>query len=203
MAERGEEGGGEVGRAGSPPTTPTAETEKPVETAADELENLKKALEDERARLNVYMNRMKYLQADFENLQKKMKREVEEGVRREEERLIARLLDVLDDLERAVEAGRGSGEKEAVTSGVEMVLKRFQRILEEEGLARVEAAGKPFDPRLHEAVEEALVDDVPENTVVAELRKGYLLKGRVIRSSMVRVARSPGKEKGCCEDSHV
>jgi len=153
-----------------------------------EAGKLKEAFEREKERADEYLNRLKYLQADFENYQKRAKREQEELVKRGSEQLIMKLLGVVDDLERAIEASKTS-DKEALVSGVEMVLKQLQATLAEEGLSQIEAVGKPLDPELHEAIATLETDQYPENIIVRVLRKGYSLNGRVIRPSMVEVAK--------------
>jgi len=154
-----------------------------------EAGKLKEALEQEKAKADEYLNRLKYLQADFENYQKRVEREREELLKRGNEELIMKLLSVVDDLERAVEAGKSSSDKEVLVSGVEMVLKQFQAALAEEGLSQIEAVGKPLDPELHEAVSTVETDQCPENIIVRVLRKGYSLNGKVIRPSVVEVAK--------------
>jgi len=154
-----------------------------------EAGKLKEALEQEKARADEYLNRLKYLQADFENYQKRVEREREELVKRGNEELILKLLSVVDDLERAVEASKSSSDKEVLVIGVQMVLKQFQAALAEEGLSQIEAVGKPLDPELHEAVATVETDQYPENIIVRVLRKGYSLNGKVIRPSMVEVAK--------------
>lgn len=137
------------------------------------------------------MNRLKYLQADFENYQKRVKREQEELVKRGSEELIVKLLGVVDDLERAIEASKNSSDKKLLVSGVEMVLKKLQATLAEEGVSQIEAVGKPLDPELHEAIATVETDQCPENIIVRVLRKGYSLNGKLIRPSMVEVAKKP------------
>jgi len=154
-----------------------------------EAGKLKEALEQEKARADEYLNRLKYLQADFENYQKRVEREREELVKRGNEELIVKLLSAVDDLERAVEAGKSSSDKEVLVSGVEMVLKQLQATLAEEGLSQIEAVGKPLDPEIHEAIATVETDQYPENIIVRVLRKGYSLNGKVIRPSMVEVAK--------------
>jgi len=154
-----------------------------------EAGKLKEALEREKERADGYLNRLKYLQADFENYQKRVRREREELVKHGSEQLIVKLLGVVDDMERAIEASKSSSDKEVLVSGVEMVLKQLQATLAEEGLSQIEAVGKPLDPELHEAVATVETDQYPENIIVRVLRKGYSLNGKVIRPSMVEVAK--------------
>ena len=169
-------------------------SDAPVERGVSRLRffeagKLKEALEREKERADEYLNRLKYLQADFENYQKRVRREQEELVKHGSEQLIVKLLGVVDDLERAIEASKNSSGKEVLVSGVEMVLKQLQAALAEEGLSQIEAVGKPLDPELHEAVTTVETDQCPENIIVRVLRKGYSLNGKVIRPSMVEVAK--------------
>ena len=169
-------------------------SDAPVERGLSRLRffeagKLKEALEREKERAEEYLNRLKYLQADFQNYQRRVEREREELVKRGNEELILKLLSVVDDLERAVEAGKSLSDKEVLVSGVEMVLKQFQAALAEEGLSQIEAVGKPLDPELHEAVATVETNHYPENIIVRVLRKGYSLNGKVIRPSMVEVAK--------------
>ncbi len=166
----------------------TGENEK-IKNLKREVEELKKALEEERKKAEDYLIRLKYLQADFENYQKRVKKEIEEAVRLEVEKLILKLLNVLDNLELALKIGRETNNKEALVKGVELTLNGLKEALKEEGLVGIEALGKPFDPNLHEAVEQIQTNNPPDNIVVEELRKGYILRGKVIRPSMVKVAR--------------
>jgi len=169
---------------------------KPVEKSIEnELEELRKALKEERDRAEDYLNRLKYLQADFENFQKRANREMLELVKYGNERLIVKLLNVVDDLERAIKSGKETNSKEALMDGVELILKELKEILRKEGLEEINAIGKSFDPNLHEAVAHVQTKDHPDNTVIEEIRKGYLLNGRLIRPSIVKVALSLS-EKG-------
>jgi molecular chaperone GrpE len=162
---------------------------KPVKKSLEnELEELRKALREERDRAEGYLNRLKYLQADFENFQKRVNRDMLELVKYGNERLIVKLLSVIDDLERAIESGKKTNSKEALMDGVELILKTLKEILGKEGLEEINAIGKSFDPTLHEAVAHVQNKDHPDNTITEEIRKGYLLNGRLIRPSIVKVA---------------
>jgi molecular chaperone GrpE len=161
----------------------------------EELNCLRKALEEERRKSEDYLNRLKYLQADFENYRKRVERELDEAARSSNERLIMSLLSVVDELELAVRAGEKSEGGDTIISGVRMTLKKLYEALEREGLARIEAVGKPFDPSRHEAVLKVKAEGYPDGFVVEEVRKGFMFKGRVIRPSMVKVAFSPAKDQ--------
>lgn len=160
-----------------------------------EVERLERALEQERKKSEGYLMRLKYLQADFENLQKRTKKEIEEAIKYGNEDLILSLLPVLDDLERALAASKTSGNKDAVTGGLELVLKAAQNTLYQRGVSHIDAVGKKFDPAKHEAIGFTFSSDYEDATVVREFRKGYILNNKVIRPSVVEVARRTSKEQ--------
>lgn len=155
---------------------------------------LKKALEEEREKSNEYLNRFKYLRADFENYRKRMEKEIRETAQVSKERLVLNLLDVIDELELAIHSGRETENKQALLEGVEMTLKKMYTTLGQEGLAKIEAVGKPYDPKLHEVVIKVPTKNHEENVVVEEVRKGYLLRNRVIRPSIVKITTRLGVE---------
>jgi len=102
------------------------------------------------------------------------------------EQIIVSLLPVLDNLERALAVKHDDVEK--VYEGVEMIIRQIRDILTAEGLEAIPSVGEQFNPEIHEAVMREEGSEYPENTVVEELRKGYTLKGKVIRAAMVKVA---------------
>lgn len=155
---------------------------------------LKKALEEEREKSNEYLNRLKYLQADFENYRKRMEKEIRETAQVSKERLVLNLLDAIDELELAIHSGRETENKQALLEGVEMTLKKMYTTLGQEGLAKIEAVGKPYDPKLHEVVIKVPTKNHEENVVIEEVRKGYLLRNRVIRPSIVKITTRLGVE---------
>lgn len=152
-----------------------------------EIKDLRESLEKERKRSEEYLTQIKYLQADFDNYSKRLKRDLEERVKRGSERLIVKLLPILDDLERAVETG--GCEDNPIRDGVKMILKRLKDTLSEEGLSEIDALGKPFDPLKHEAVGEIETSEHPEGVILKVLRKGYIFDGRVLRPSLVEVSK--------------
>jgi molecular chaperone GrpE len=172
------------------PMMEVEKAEKPTELIKleNEIDELRKALNEEHNRAEEYLNRLKYLQADFENFQKRVNREILDLVKYGNERLIVKLLSVIDDLERAIKSGKESNGKDALLDGIKLVLKELMYILKKEGLDQIDTIGKSFDPNLHEVIEYIEMKDCPENRIVEEIRKGYLLNGRLIRPSMVKVA---------------
>jgi molecular chaperone GrpE len=98
------------------------------------------------------------------------------------------LLDVTDDLERAIETASISQNMKNVIDGIKMVYKNFITILEREGLNRIEAVGKPFDPNLHEILTKIPSNKYDENMVIEEIRKGFMFKEKIIRPSIVKIS---------------
>jgi molecular chaperone GrpE len=156
-----------------------------------ETEKLKEELENERKRAEDYLARLKYVQADFENLKKRTERQLVEVKEYCTEPLIIELLEIVDELELAVKAGRNSESAESMIQGVEMTLKKLKKILENEQVTPIECVGKPFDPSKHSAVAKIEKGDVEECIVIEEMRKGYMMKEKVIRPSIVKVAVKP------------
>jgi molecular chaperone GrpE len=155
---------------------------------------LKKALEEEREKSNDYLNRLKYLQADFENYRKRVEKEILETAQVSIERLVINLLNVIDELELAIHSGRETENKQALLEGVEMILKKMRTILGQEGLAKIEAVGKSYDPKLHEVLMKVPTKDHDENVVIEEVRTGYILNDKVIRPSIVKITTRLGVE---------
>ncbi|MEM2942924.1 MAG: nucleotide exchange factor GrpE [Candidatus Bathyarchaeia archaeon] len=172
-------------------TSEISRKEADLETVVKELTSIKEALADEKKRSADYLDRLKYMQAELENLQKRTKKEIEEIIERANERLVSRLLVIVDDMEIAVKASPKVEDPQAVRSGFELVLKKMREILEDEGLERIEAVGNKFDPSVHEAANQIPREDMPEGHVVEELRPGYMFKGRVLRPSIVVVSKNP------------
>jgi len=160
------------------PTPPEGEA---APAAAPELA----AKEEEIARLT---DRLKRLQAEFENYKRRSARERADFLKFANEGLLLSLLPVLDNLERA-RASAPAETPPALVEGVEMIIRLFHSALEKAGVARMEAAGKPFDPGLHQAVAQVETTEGEDNLVVDEIQRGYLLEGRVLRPAMVRVSR--------------
>ena len=159
-----------------------------------EVEALRKSLRAERDRAEQYLISLKYLKAEFENYQKRTAKDMDELVKRGSERLARKLLGVIDDFERTIKASKAVGESSKLLAGVEMILKELQKILKSEGIEKIDAIGKKFNPELHEAVTVTKTDKCAADTIVEELRPGYMFDGRVLRPSMVTVANPPEKQ---------
>ena len=128
-------------------------------------------------------------QAEFDNYKKRVERERSEYVQFASAELIRELLNAMDSFDLAIHnASSESGPGETMLQGLDLIYKQFQDTLARFGLKVIEARGQVFDPNLHQAVSTVPTDDVAENTVVDELRKGYMLNGRLLRPVMVSVA---------------
>ena len=163
--------------------------------ASKRVRMLEEALKAEQAKSKDYLNQLKYLQADFDNYRKRIVREFQEVSQRSNEKLIASVLNVVDDLERAIETGKKIDSTGALLEGVEMVYKNLYAILEREGLTRIEAVGKPFDPNMHEILAKVPTDTHEDGIVIEEARKGFMFKGKVMRPSVVMIASKEEKSE--------
>ncbi len=147
-------------------------------------------LKEEADKAKEYWDKMLRLQADFENSRKRQEKERQDFLKFANVGMILELLNVLDDLERAVELAQTQHQDfSAFLKGVEMILAHLYEMLKEHGLKPIEAAGKLFDPNFHEALMQVENKELPEHTVVEEMQKGYFLSDRVIRTSKVKVSK--------------
>ncbi len=144
-------------------------------------------MEEKARRSDEYLDQLLRLKAEFENYRKRMNREREEFAKFATQELVSDLLTVIDNLESALLASEKTEDFQALHEGVEMTRKETLRILGQWGLEEVKAVGERFDPEKHEAVMHVDSDE-EEGRIVEELRRGYSLKGRLIRPSMVKVA---------------
>jgi molecular chaperone GrpE len=141
------------------------------------------------AQLDDYRNKLLYLQADFENYRKRVEREKAEFRATANESLILDLLDVYENLERALEAAKkGDAQASPMGKGLEMVYGQMKAILGRYGLKPIEAVGKKFDPRVMEAMMQELSGE-EEDIVLDEFQRGYTLNSKVIRCSKVKVSK--------------
>jgi molecular chaperone GrpE len=127
--------------------------------------------------------------ADLQNFRRRGEEERVRIIRDANERLIKELLPVLDDFDLAVGAAKQSQSYEQLIGGVEAILRKLNETLAKQGVQPVAAVGESFNPDVHEAVMIDEDSDAPDETVTAELRRGYQLNGRVIRPSLVKVAK--------------
>jgi len=157
----------------------------------EEIEELKKELEEQTRLAEDRLNQLKYLQADFDNFRRWSAKEKDTITSLANEKLINDLLVILDDFERALP----SLEKEKNRQGMEMIYKKLVKILSEYGLQPIECVGKKFDHRYHEVL---CTEKCPEeqNTILEDFGKGYQLKSKVIRPSKVKIAEHVAEDEG-------
>jgi molecular chaperone GrpE len=160
----------------------------------DRLKELTEALEEERKRSEGYLSKLQYLQADFENLRKRLDRQMEETRKYSNERLILEMLEVVDDMEAAVRARSSSSSVDQLVQGVEMTLKKLRKLLANEEVHPIPAQGETFDPLKHEAIARIESKGAEEGRIVEEVRKGYIMRGKVIRPSVVKIGVKPSPE---------
>lgn len=151
------------------------------------LENKKIAQEKENLSKE-YLEHLKRLQADFENYKKRQEKKKEEFIEFANEELINKLLSIIDNLERALDSTKNENSIEAISQGINNILKEFCNILNKEGVRPIKAINHKFDPYKHEAIMSFETDKYPEDTVTEEFRKGYYIRSKVLRPAMVKVA---------------
>ena len=173
--------------------TPEDSPKRKLEGLAARVSELEGELKTEKARSDDYYRRLQYLQADFENYRKRAEKEMGEVKRMGNERLLSDLLLVNDELELALQRAREKNENPVLLEGVSMVHKRLQGLMAKEGVQRIAGVGSKFSPDLHDAALR-VSSDSEEGTIVEEIRPGYLLKGRVLRPSIVKVAENQAGE---------
>ena len=174
----------EAEEAEAPPAEGEAGTEAPEEQkeevtlAKEELEKLQAAVQEKE-------ERALRLQADFENFRRRTAKEKEELSAVVTQGILKDMLPLLDNFERAMAAE--AKDIDSFKQGVEMIFKQFGEILVKNGLEHIEVEGQKFDPNFHQAVMRVENPDLEDETIAQELQKGYMVKGRVIRPSMVQV----------------
>lgn len=148
------------------------------EQPSDETEKLKAEIEEKK---NQYLR----LQADFENFRRRTRQEKEELGNVVTQTILKDMLPLLDNFERALASD--NKDSEGFHKGVEMIYNQFAEALKKNGLEYIETEGKKFDPNFHQAVMRVQNPELEDETIAAELQKGYIVKGRVVRPSMVQV----------------
>ncbi|MBE3585519.1 MAG: nucleotide exchange factor GrpE [Thermoanaerobacter sp.] len=158
-----------------------------------DVQELERRLAEQTALAQDYFQRLARMQADFENYRRRMNREREEWFKYASQSLVAELLPVVDNFERALAAKEEDPAQ--VVAGVEMIYRQLMDVLTREGLSPVPAVNEPFDPARHEAIMQEETDSYPDNTVIEELRRGYYFKDRLLRPALVKVARAVSKQE--------
>ena len=157
------------------------EAEKSTEeTSEDKIKKLEAELQECK---NSYTRKL----AEFQNFAKRKENEVAEMRKYASEEIVVKLLDNIDNLERAVDASKESQNFDSLIEGVNMILNNLKNLLTEEGVEEIEAAGKEYDPYEHKAMITENKEELDDNVVVQVFQKGYKMKGKVVRPAMVTV----------------
>jgi molecular chaperone GrpE len=169
----------------------SAQAKQPSPAAAGDADS-----EDAMAGLQADLDRFRDLalrsQADFDNYKKRAAREKGDAVKYANSSLLQRLVSILDNFELGLAAAKTEGEHSPIYSGMVLVQKQLNDLLEENGLQAIEAEGKKFDPNLHEAIAHE-PSETPEGTVIRQARRGYRFKDRLLRPARVVVSSGPAK----------
>jgi molecular chaperone GrpE len=163
---------------------------EPVIEEEDELE-VNEQEEETPESLSELNDKYLRLYADFENYKKFAAKNRGELLQYSNENIMNDLLTVIDHLELALQHASGDAGKSSLAEGVEMTLKELTSILNKHGLSYINTIDEPFDPNLHQAMSQIETDEVDENRVIKEFRKGYMFKDRVLRASLVEVSKKP------------
>lgn len=161
-------------------------------TSAENTENGDEELQSRLAKAEQQRDELLRTLADYENSRKRASRDLELERKFAHAKLAMDLLPSLDNLERAVEAARGSGEGSALVKGVQATQQMLLDVLKRHGVTPIEALGQPFDPNLHQAVSMAPSKEYPPNTVAHVLQSGFMIHDRILRPASVVIA-SEGK----------
>jgi molecular chaperone GrpE len=166
------------------------EEEEDLEAMRAELQLVKNELKTAKESSESSLNKIKYLMADFDNYRKQMEKQLASKAESIKAELLLKFLNIRDDYLRALSVARQSKlEQVVVIEGLEGILKNIDSLLASEGVIEIEAVGTPFDPNVHDAIAYSVREDLDENTVTAEIRKGYMLNGRVLRPSLVEISK--------------
>ncbi len=155
----------------------------------DPSKALEAKLEAKEKELSEAQDRLLRVTAEFENFKKRTAREMEEFRKFANQSLLKEMLSVVDHIDLAIQAAAaGAGSEKALVEGLALTQKELLRILEKFNVTPIEAIGQPFNPEFHEAILQEPSEQAPENTVLREMQKGYLISNRLLRPSLVVVA---------------
>ena len=152
-----------------------------------EIENLKKIARER----DEFRDSLQRLQADFDNYQKRVKRDKACWEQYKDEDLLKGLLPAFDNLDRTTQIKCESEDAVCLKEGVDLIKREIRRVLEQQGVSGIKTLGEQFDPARHEAVEGVATDDQPAGTILEEVRSGFMLHDRVLRPAQVKVAVEP------------
>lgn len=168
----------------------TQNTPEPAEMiSSEEIDRLAQELQDWQVKAEEYLDGWQRSRAEFANYKKRVERDQSQVYQNVASSIFKRFLDVLDDLDRALQNRPQDGEGAAWAVGIDLVYRKFNSILEAEGVTRIQAEGAFFDPNLHEGISQEDNDQFESGQIIAVVKNGYWIGDRVLRPAMVRVAR--------------
>ena len=135
------------------------------------------------------LNKLKYLMAEFDNYRKQMEKQIDSRIESGKAELLVKFLSLRDDYLRALEMAKQSKSEAVVIEGLEGILKNFDSLLKSEGVMEIETIGTPFDPNVHDVIGFSHEEEIEENIITKEIRKGYMLNNKVLRPSLVLISR--------------
>jgi molecular chaperone GrpE len=186
-------GGPRAGEEGAPTAAPGESPADQAAAAPDSPEQLTALLEDARSKADEHWNALLRARAEIENLNRRHAREVEHAHKFALDGFVRELLQVRDSLELGHDAAQdATADVEKLREGTELTLKLLTDVMNKFGVQQISPMGEPFNPELHQAMTTQPRDDVPPNTVVAVVQKGYLLNGRLVRPALVMVSAAAG-----------
>ncbi len=160
------------------------------ETAGEEnVASIRVALEKKEAECREFQDKYVRTLAEMDNFRKRMNREMSDSVKYANEKILGDLLVVIDNMERAIIHSKDKKDFDSLIDGLELTMKEFKGVFEKHGVQSIESVGQLFDPSIHHAVSMIESDTHEDNVIVEEFRKGYLLNDRVLRHSLVSVAK--------------
>ena len=160
-----------------------------VTNLKEDLAALKEELREARKSSDNNLNRLKYMMAEFDNYRKQMEKQIDSRIESGKAELLVKFLSLRDDYLRALEMAKQSKSETVVIEGLEGILKNFDSLLRSEGVIEIETIGTPFDPNVHDAIGFSHQDEIEENIITKEIRKGYMLNNKVLRPSLVLISR--------------
>jgi molecular chaperone GrpE len=179
----------------APPREDDLVEAKPVEAVEDKTpEELMALLQEAQHQAAEYLDGWQRARAEFANYKRRSERAMQEHYANAAGNILGRFLSVQDDLERALKDRSDEGDSKAWAEGIELINRKLNSLLEAEGVEPIKAIGERFDPNFHEALSYEDNDEVEDGCVIDVVRQGYMLKDRVLRPALVRVAKSRGEE---------
>ncbi|MDX1533538.1 MAG: nucleotide exchange factor GrpE [Nitrosopumilaceae archaeon] len=169
----------------------TESSDKQTQSDEEIIKNLTEELEKEKQKSLTYEDKLKHTLADYQNLERKTKSDIENGVNEKIDKFLLDFLQIYDDFVRAKEV---AAENKIVSEGFDSILKNMNSLLTKYGVVPIDAIGEIFNPNFHEAISVIEDDSLDENTITKEIRKGYISHQRVIRPALVEISKKSKSE---------